>query len=140
MSEATRAEKLAVVEKLLETMNAICETGVPMTPEQGEALFTDDCRMTLNGQLLCQGRHNLVLHGRDIQKKLKKWHFNMPFERTVVEGEDVFVYYTCDTLAHDGAQGRVYDMCIYSVRGGRIRDICEVVHFGGHQIDLESFT
>ena len=140
MHEATRAEKISVVEKLLTTMNEICETGVPMTAEQGGELFTDDCRMVLNGQLLCEGRHNLVLHGQDIQKKLKKWRFNLPFERSVVEGGEVFVYYTCDTIAHDGTQGRVYDMCIYSIRDGRICNICEVVHFEGHQVDLESFA
>lgn len=136
----TRAEKLAVVEKLLTTMNTICVTGIAMTSEQAADLFAEDCRMELNGQLLCEGRHNLMLHGRDIQAKLKTWHFNLPFERTVVEGEDVFVYYTCDTVAHDGTQGRVHDMCIYSVRDGRISGICEVVHFGGHRVDLESFS
>lgn len=138
--EATREEKVAAVERLLTAMNAIAETGVPMTAAQIESLFTEDCRMVLNGQTICEGHAGLLAHARDIQNKLRHWRFNLPFDRTVVEGEDVFVYYSCDTQAHDGSRGRVHDMCIYAVRDGRIRDVCEVVHFAGHEISLDSFT
>lgn len=139
-TETSREEKVAAVERLLTAMNTIAETGRPMTLTQIESLFTEDCRMVLNGQPACQGHAGLLAHSHDIQNKLRHWHFNLPFNRTVVEGEDVFVYYSCDTLAADGSRGRVYDMCIYAVRDGRIRDVCEVVHVAGHQLSLNSFT
>jgi hypothetical protein len=137
--EATREEKVAAVERLLTAMNAIAETGVPMTAAQIESLFTEDCRMVLNGQPICEGHAGLLAHALDIQNKLRHWRFNLPFDRILVEGEDVFVYYTCEMLARDDSRGRVYDMCIYAVRDGRIRDVCEVVHFAGHQVSLDSF-
>lgn len=55
-------------------------------------------------------------------------------------GGEVFVYYTCDTVGHDGTQGRVYDMCLYTTLGRKISGICEVVHFEGQQVELDSFS
>lgn len=139
MTDTDRSEAVHAVEKLLAAMNRVCDTGVDLTMADIEDMFTADCAMTVNGGFICKGHEGLLLHSRDISAKLQSWHFNLPFERTVVEGGEVFTYYTCDVIAHDGSPGKVFDMCIYSVRDGRISGICEVVHFEGKAVQLDSY-
>lgn len=134
-----RSASVGVVEALLQCMNAISSDGIPFTMDTVKSLFTADCKMTLNGAVLCQGHEGLLLHANDITAKLHSWRFNMPFQRTVVEPGEVVTYYTCDTVGLDGATGRAYDMAIYSLRDNRISGICEVVHFSGHDVSLDSF-
>ena len=139
MTDANRNDALNAVAKLLTAMNEVCETGVGLTIADIEEMFTADCEMTVNGTFICKGHEGLLLHSRDIGDKLQTWHFNLPFERTVVEGGEVFVYYTCDVTGHDGSPGKVFDMCIYSVRNGKISGVCEVVHFEGQTVRLDSY-
>ena len=140
MSEVSRKSKVLAVERLMKTLNTISDTGKSMTMEQIKTLFTSDCHMTFNGEAMCEGYDGLLAHSLDIEKKLKTVHFNLPFLKTVVEGENVLTYYTCDTVGHDDTKGTVWDMCIYSVREGKISAVCEVVHFAGQQVELERYT
>lgn len=140
MTNEDRDGAIAVVESLLKKMNHISDTREVMTLSDIQQLFTNDCEMVLNNTPICKGHDGLLLHSNDITKKLKSWHFNLPFDRTVVEAGQVFVYYTCDTEGLDGARGRAYDMCIYSVQDGKISDVCEVVHFSGYDPELDSFV
>lgn len=140
MTDHNRTECVKAVEDLLIAMNQVSDTGVDLTLDAVKSMFTEDCEMVLNNQFICKGHDGLLEHSKDIRKKLRSWRFNLPFERTVVENGEVFVYYTCDTVSHDGTQGRVYDMCIYSTRNGKISGVCEVVHFEGHQVDLDTLS
>ncbi len=135
----TRDEKLAAVYRLFTWANQMDETGEDPKIEDIQKIFAPIAPMTLNGQPICHDHNSHLEHSRDLKKLMSRWKFNMPFERAVVEGDQVVGYYTVDYEDHQGRKGRMLDMCIFTVTDGKISGILENVIFEGQGIDIKSF-
>ncbi|MBP7338913.1 nuclear transport factor 2 family protein [Niveispirillum sp.] len=135
----TRDEKLETVYRLFRWANHVGETGAEMRLEDIEGIFAAHAPMILNGRPICHDHASHFRHAQDLRAQMATWRFNIPFERTVVEGDQVVGYYTVDFTDHAGARGRFYDLCIFTVRDDRIAGILETVHFEGEALDIASF-
>lgn len=139
MSSQNRESVLQSVHNLFIWINGISDTGGEVIMEDISRLYTEDATMTYNNRFICEGLEGNMLHCRDIKNQLKRWKFSVPFNITVVEGDTVAGYYTCDYEKLDGSTGRAYDMCIWTVRDGKISSITENVIFDDAALELESF-
>lgn len=135
----TREEKVAAVYRLFNWLNRIAETGEPVKIDQIREIFTPAAPMTLNGRPICNDHATHFQHARDLHAQMAKWRFNIPFEREIVEGDQVVGYYTVDYEDKNGKKGRMLDLCIFTVTDGKISGIIENVHFEGQDLDIESF-
>lgn len=135
----TREEKLDAVYRLFRWLNRVAETGEEMKIEEIKSIFTEPAPMTLNGESICHDHATHFQHALDLQSQMAKWRFNIPFEREIVEGDQVVGYYTVDYEDKAGRKGRMLDLCIFTVRDGKIAGILENVHFEGQDLDIESF-
>lgn len=135
----TRDEKLAAVYRLFEWANRVGETGEDMKFEHIQQIFAPVAPMTLNGTPICHDYETHFQHALNLKENMTKWRFNIPFEREIVEGNQVVGYYTVDYEDKEGKPGRMLDMCIFTVEDGKIAGILENVIFEGQQIEIESF-
>jgi len=135
----TREEKLETVYRLFNWLNRVAETGEEMKIAEIEAIFAPEAPMYLNGQMICHDHATHFQHALDLQSQMARWRFNIPFEREIVEGDQVVGYYTVDYEDKSGKTGRMLDLCIFTVREGKIAGILENVHFKGQGLDIESF-
>jgi ketosteroid isomerase-like protein len=133
-----REAKVQVARNLLEWVNTLPGRPEEVTTSEIERLFTPDATMVLNGQSVCHGIDGMLLHTKDLQAKAKHWNFKLPFERTVVEGDQVVAYYWCEVIGMDGRERRVLDMCIYTLRDGKIAGILENVVYE-RELNLATF-
>ncbi|MEM6831989.1 MAG: hypothetical protein AAF562_00065 [Pseudomonadota bacterium] len=135
----TREQKLDAVYRLFKWLNSVAETGEAMKIEDIRAIFTDKAPMMLNGQKICYDHATHFKHALDLQSQMAKWRFNIPFEREIVEGDQVVGYYTVDYEDKAGRVGQMLDLCIFTVSDNKISSITELVHFDGQNLDIESF-
>lgn len=139
MREMTREEKVQTVHNLFIWLNRMSETKGPITIEDVAKVYTDDTVMTLNNRFICRGLEGQRQHSQDLIDKTQWFRFNLPFDKTIVEGDTVVGYYTCDFVSKEGVTGCVYDMCIWELKDGRIASILENVVFEGQQVAVESY-
>ena len=139
MNSNERAATVQAVHNLFIWLNEMSASGGEIKLADVQRIFTADTTMTLNNRFICRGHEGQLQHSRDLMKKTKFLRFNLPFEQTIVEGDSVVGYYTCDFVSRDGVTGRVYDMCIWTVRDGKIASILENVVFEGQQVEVEEY-
>jgi ketosteroid isomerase-like protein len=140
MNPITRDQTVQAVHNLFIWLNGFSGTDKAMTLTDIERLFAPDAPMTLNGRHICSSRQDHLRHGQDLQAKMKSWRFNVPFERTLVEGNTVVGYYTVDFVSREGVKSRAYDLCIWTVEHGKIASVLENVIFEAAAIDVKSFA
>lgn len=136
MSSSDRAAAIQAVHNLFIWLNEMSATQGKMTLADIERLYTPDATMTLNNRFICSGHEGHLLHSQDLQNKMEWFRFNLPFERTIVDGDTVVGYYTCDFLSKEGVRGRAYDLCIWTLKDARISSILENVIFEGQEISV----
>lgn len=139
MSDQDRESVLQSVHNLFIWFNAISGTDKEVTMEDVARLYTEDATMVFNNRLICKGIEGNYLHCLDLKNQLKSWKFSVPFNITVVEGNTVAGYYTNEFTTLDGKRGTAYDMCIWTVRDGKIASITEVVVHEGADVILEEY-
>lgn len=137
--DMTRKEKLDAVYRLFSWLNDVGRTGEKMKIEKIQSIFTQEAPMVLNGKKICHDHATHFQHALDLQSQMAKWHFNIPFEREIVEGDQVVGYYTVDYEDKQGRKGCMLDICIFTVKNGKIAGILENVIFEGQDLEIESF-
>ena len=135
----TREDKIETVYRLFRWLNRVNETGEEMQLSEIEAIFTPYAPMKLNGRMICHDHATHFQHALDLKSQMANWHFNIPFERVVVEGNQVVGYYTVNFEGKDGKKNCMYDYCFFTVEDGKISSIFETVYFEGKDLDIESF-
>lgn len=135
----TREEKLETVYRLFRWLNQVAETGEEMKIEKTRSIFTPKAPMILDGRLVCYDHDTHFQHALDLKNQMATWRFNIPFEREIVEGDQVVGYYTVDYETKEGQKGRMLDLAIFTLKDGKIAGILENVHFEGQSLDIESF-
>jgi len=135
----TREEAIRTVYRLYDWLNGLSGTDTEITLGDIEQLFAPDAPMTLNNQRICHDHATHLKHARDLQANMATWRFNTPFERVVVEEDQVVGYYTADFVRRDGRVGRMYDLSIFTVRDGKIAGILENVFFEGEGFQIAAF-
>ncbi|KQX23430.1 MULTISPECIES: nuclear transport factor 2 family protein [unclassified Sphingomonas] len=135
-----REQKLEAVYRLFRWLNRVGSTGEDMTLAHIAAIFTPRAPMYLNGDIICHDHATHLQHALDLRAQMAKWRFNIPFERVVVEGDNVVGYYTVDFEDKTGKKNRMYDFCFFTVEDDRISSILETVYFSEQPLDIKSFA
>lgn len=140
MDPIERQRAVQAVHNLYVWLNQLSGTERRMTLADMERLFAEQAPMVVNNRPICRDRAGHLLHGQDLLTNMRSWHFNLPFERTIVEGNQVVGYFTVDFIAKDGSAGRIHDICIFTVQDGKIAGILENVVFDRQAIEIRAFV
>jgi hypothetical protein len=119
---------LDAIERCLEWFNTLSPPGRDVHREDIARLFTSDMKMTINGEVRCEGLEGLFGHFSNVRHRLKSWRVELPLRRAYCNGEDVAGYFLIHLVTPDERPAIMHVAALWKVREERMASTVEVSH------------
>jgi hypothetical protein len=119
---------LKAIERCLEWFNTLSPPGGDVRREDIARLFTADMKMTINGEVRCEGLEGPFRHFSNVPHRLKSWRVELPLRRAYCHGEDVAGYFLIHVVTPDERPAVMHVAALWKVRDERMASTVEVSH------------
>jgi hypothetical protein len=119
---------LKVIERCLEWFNTLSPPGRDVRREDIAQLFTADMKMTVNGEVRCEGLEEQFRHFSNVRQRLKSWRVELPLRRAYCNGGDVAGYFLIHVVTPDERPAVLHVAALWKVREEKMASTVEVSH------------